>query len=157
MNYKMILGNIILCTVGLFGADAHVDRTQEMQVVVQAQKNKKVAIGFVIVGHHDHKFNDCIARLKKDLEWSGQCQISLHYLSELKHENDLKNVCGSDVSVAVILSHSGSSYSWRLYDVSSLQMIVGKKQEQGSMSLLMRSGRPSSWINWRRTPSWQYP
>lgn len=137
MNYKMIVGIIVLSTVGLFGVQEQVDTTQEMQVVVQAQKNKKVSIGFVIVGHHDHKCNDCIARLKKDLEWSGQCQISLHYLSDLKHENDLKNLCGSDVSVAVIFSHSGSSYSWRLYDLSSLQMIVGKKQEQGSMSLPM--------------------
>lgn len=102
----------------------------DMHITVQAAKAKKVNIGLVIVGHQDHDMTQFVQRLQKDFEWSGQCKMIYHQVAKLSHESDIKKLFSKDVTAAVFLSKQGSQYTWRLYDLEALHMIVGKKVEQ---------------------------
>ena len=64
----------------------------DIQVVAQAQRIKKVAIGLVVVGAVDSDLTKCIDRLKKDLEWSAQAAIVVKYKEKMTHESDLKDL-----------------------------------------------------------------
>lgn len=108
----------------------------DLQLSVQAQKTKKIHIGLVALGHVDTDFKDILERLKKDLEWSSQCIVEEKHLATFKHPKDLKDLFGSQISVAVIISKEHKIYSWHLYDVSSVKMICGKKIEQENNTVL---------------------
>lgn len=102
----------------------------EMQVQVRAQKTKKVLLGIVVLGKTDSCLDQCLQRLQKDLEWSGQCSVSIEHKTELKHTKDLSQLFPSQVAVAVVISKSGCTYTWRLYDLVSVEMVAGKKIHQ---------------------------
>ncbi len=103
------------------------DTSTDLQITVQAAKTKKVAIGFVIIGHQDHDLTKLTERLKKDVEWSGQCNVKIEHTAKLVHQSDAKKLFGSDVSAAVFLSKEHHEIVWRLYDLEAMSMIVGKK------------------------------
>lgn len=130
----MKIFNRFLCLVlvlfsSIIGADsAGID----LQLSVQAKKTKKITIGLVAVGHLNVEFKHLLDRLKKDLEWSGQSIIEEKHLEILKHERDLKNLFGPNVSAVIIVSKEHNVYSWRLYDISSIKMLAGKKIEHDS-------------------------
>lgn len=116
----------------LCGSEQLVDQREQVHVEVQAKKTKKVSIGIVMLGKHDTDLDRCAQRLQKDLEWSGQCSVLLTQKAELKHAKDLTRLFDDQVVVAIVLSKSGSAYTWRLYDVGFSQMIAGKKLENNS-------------------------
>ncbi len=107
-------------------------QNSDLQLSVQAQKTKKIKIGLIILGHQDSELKHLAERLSKDLEWSGQCIIEKKDLAALKHERDLKNLFEPQVSVAIIVSKEQKAYSWRLYDLTYIKMLLGKKIEQGN-------------------------
>ena len=113
------------------------DQSSDLQIVVQAQKTKKVALGLVVVGAHDGMFDLCVDRLKKDLEWSGQARVLLQHKDKMSHVSELKTLFSEDVSVVVFISKAGSQYTWRLYDVSSADMVAGKKMQQEDKPVLL--------------------
>lgn len=106
----------------------------DMHISVQSAKTKKASIGFAVVGHHDHNLKQLTERLQKDFEWSGQCNVTIVYVAKLKTESDLKTLFASDVTAAVFLSKKDHEYVWRLYDLDSLQMIAGQKEQDTEVS-----------------------
>jgi len=135
--YQILLVSAFLLPHFLKGADQSNSVPLEMQVTVKAQKTKKVSVGIVVLGKTDSSLDQCVQRLQKDLEWSGQCAVSVQAAPELKHTKDLSNLFDAQVAVAVVLSKSGCHYTWRLYDISSVQMIAGKKIDQATMPVTM--------------------
>lgn len=111
------------------------ETTSDLQLSVQAQKTKKIKIGLISLGQVDSDYKQVIERLKKDLEWSNQCTIEQKHLDLLKHERDLKGLFEGQAAVAVIVSKEPKFYSWRLYDLSSVKMLAGKKIEQDAHTL----------------------
>jgi tol-pal system beta propeller repeat protein TolB len=111
------------------------DASTELQLSVQAKKTKKVTIGLIALGSVDSNLKQCITRLVKDLEWSGQCIVEQKHLETLKHEQDLKQLFEHEVAVAIIVSQEKKTYTWRLYDLATVQMIAGKKIDQGTDSM----------------------
>ncbi len=109
----------------------------DLHIVVQAQKTKKVALGFVVVGPRDKNLDIFVDRLKKDLEWSGQAELSLRYKDTMTHMSDLKDLFHNEVSVAIFVSSYKGEYTWRLYDISSAEMIAGKKIKQDDRPILL--------------------
>lgn len=137
MNYKKLWCVALLLHTVCAKAEPLNTLSQEMHVAVQAQQTKKVSIGIVVLGKSDTSFEQCVQRLKQDLEWSGQCNVAIQYKSELKHTNDLSSLFDAQVAVAVLLSKSGSVYTWRLYDIASVQMVAGKKIDQATLPITM--------------------
>jgi len=126
--------NYILSLVILFFSLQLLSDT-DLQLSVQAQKTKKISIGLVTLGSIDSDFKQLVERLKKDLEWSGQCIVQEKHLDTFKHEKDLKNLFDSLISIAVIVSKEHKIYSWHLYDVSSVKMLAGKKIDQDNNTI----------------------
>lgn len=138
MINKVIVSHLLLCFIFAdVQADEAGNNVQEMQIQVQAQKNHKVHVGVLLVGHQDHDIAVFAQRLKKDFEWSGQVVVTESHVSELKSEKDLKSIFNSEVSIVLIVSKTDRLFCWRLYDLLSMHMIVGKKQEQGNLSAIM--------------------
>lgn len=129
-SFKRFLTVSVLFLTNLIFADSSTG--SDLQVSVQAQKTKKIHIGLVSLGVVDSEFKQVLERLKKDLEWSGQCVVEEKYLTTFKHQKDLKDLFDSQTSVAVIISKEHKLYSWHLYDISSVKMLSGKKIEQGT-------------------------
>jgi len=111
------------------------ESTSDLQLSVQAKKTKKVIIGLVTLGKLDTNLKLCVDRLIKDLEWSGQCLVELRHLQALKYEHELKQLFENHISVVVIVSQEKHGYAWRLYDLTTVQMLVGKKVEQWADSM----------------------
>ena len=109
----------------------------DLEIVVQSQKTKKVSLGLVVVGERDSSLDQCIERLKKDLEWSGQAKVFLQHKDKMTHFSDLKNLFEPDVSVAIFISAIKGEYTWRLYDISSQSMISGKKIKQENRPIIL--------------------
>lgn len=107
----------------------------DLQLSVQTEKTKKIKIGLIVLGDIDLDLKNLVARLIKDLEWSNQCTIEQKKLAQLKHVRDLKNLYEPSIAVALIISKEHKFYSWRLYDLSSAQMLSGKKIEQNGNTI----------------------
>lgn len=99
----------------------------DMQITVQAHQTQKTPLGIVFVGKCNDNDKVLVDRLKKDLEHSGQCCVSLKYVEKIKKTIDLKSELPADVCLTVFISCSHDEYAWRLYDLLSLEMIAGKK------------------------------
>lgn len=115
------------------------DATETMQIQVQnsGQKQKKVPLSLVVIGDCDHDLQTLVARLQADLQWTEQCQVTVAAVAHLKAEKDLKDVCGSDAAFAILISKSKKKYSCRLYDLFSMQMVVGQEFAQADISVSM--------------------
>ncbi|HSW77094.1 MAG TPA: hypothetical protein VLG50_08605 [Candidatus Saccharimonadales bacterium] len=121
--------------------------SSDVQIVVQAQKTKKVPLGLVVMGKHDASLDALAERLKIDLEWSGQCKVTMKKKDTLQHVSELKTMFSGDEMLAIFISKTGSEYTWRLYDVMSAEMIVGKKimQEDKPIALLAHTIADELW------------
>ena len=133
MHIKKLLIFVLLGIGNIFFADT---TSSELQLSVQAKKTKKVTIGLITLGSVSSKLKTCVQRVIKDLEWSGQCLVEQKDLDSLQHEKDLKQLFEPKIAVAIILSEEkGNIYTWRLYDLSTVKMIIGKKVEMGHDSI----------------------
>ena len=111
------------------------ESSTDIQISVQACKTKKVSVGFVIVGSQDHDLKKLTDRLKKDFEWSGQCNVSLQHSAKLVHQSDMKKLFSSEISAGLFLSKEQDFLVWRLYDVESMSMIAGKKIQKNKNTI----------------------
>ncbi|MBI2353369.1 PD40 domain-containing protein [Candidatus Dependentiae bacterium] len=103
-------------------------RSTDFHINVKAQQTEKSRIGLVFVGEMKDDDEVFLARLQKDLEYSQQCVVIRRALSQLKKVDDLKNLfSGQNVYLAVFVTKIDDGYVWRLYDLLSAEMLVGKK------------------------------
>ncbi|MFA5999133.1 MAG: hypothetical protein WC747_03900 [Candidatus Babeliales bacterium] len=146
MFFKKLLTSF-LCMSSFFLHSSLPSLSDDLQIVVQAQKTKKVSLGLVVVGKHDASLDGFVERLKTDLEWSGQCKIITQKKDKLQHVSELQTMFSSDVTLAIFVSKAGLQYSWRLYDVMSAEMIVGKKvmQEDKPIALVAHTVADELW------------
>ncbi len=131
---KFLIKGLIIA--GFFSSlFAELEFENEMRITVQSAKTKKVPVGIVVVGHQDHDLATVVERVKKDLSWSGQCNVVIQHVKKLVHVSDLKKIFSDDVGVAVFLSKTNKEYTWRLYDLESAEMIAGQKEQQADKVL----------------------
>lgn len=119
--------NIIISFMFFFFFFAFQNNASDMHITVQAHQTQKTMLGLVFVGDVNEDNKVLVERLKKDLEHSGQCLVSLKYVEKIKKTIDLKSELPTDVFVTIFISFAHHEYTWRLYDLISLEMIVGKK------------------------------
>ncbi len=127
MKIKTFIGILIFLSIQADSIKTVDDDTSNIQISVQSAKTKKVSVGFVIVGHQDHDLKKIIDRLLKDFEWSGQCSVKVEHVAKLVHQSDAKKIFSESVSAAVFLSKEQNEIVWRLYDLETMSMILGKK------------------------------
>ncbi len=127
MKIKTFIGILIFLSIQADSINTVDDETSNIQISVQSAKKKKGSVGFVIVGHQDHDLKKIIDRLLKDFEWSGQCSVKVEHVAKLVHQSDAKKIFSESVSAAVFLSKEQNEIVWRLYDLETMSMILGKK------------------------------
>lgn len=101
--------------------------SSDLQVLVQAEQTQKVNLGLVFVGKSDKESKTFIDRLQKDLQYSGQCKVMVKLINNLKKNSNIKKLFSDDVGLAIFISKSEGLYTWRLYDLFSIDIIAGKK------------------------------
>lgn len=99
----------------------------DLQVSVQVVHHQKVPLGLAVIGK-ENKITQSIAdRLQKDLQYSGQCQVTTKFIPIIKRKDDVRKHFSPDINLAVFLAKVEDGYTWRLYDLLSTEMIAGKK------------------------------
>ena len=101
-------------------------QSEDLQVAVHVKQTQKVPLGLALVGKVDESMQHMVDRLQKDLQHSGQCQVSVKKIPSLKKQKDLTKHFAQDVFLAVFISKKEDQYTWRLYDLLSAEMIDGK-------------------------------
>lgn len=102
-------------------------QASDLHIVVHAQQTEKIKVGLVFVGAPTSDDETMIVRLQKDLEHSGQCTIVQKNVAKIKKKLEFKMVLPDDVYLTVFISKVDDGYAWRLYDMLSMEMMVGKK------------------------------
>lgn len=111
----MILLFLCLFT-GLFANSVTLD-------TINAQQHTKMPL---MIGYLDnHSSTKKIGtQLKKDLEFTGQFEVTIEYVPKLEANSDLSQ-WAKMYPFGVFLSHTDQGPQWRLYDLSSLAMMRG--------------------------------
>lgn len=113
---------------GMYGyANTDKPENSDLHIAIVVQQKAKIPLGLVFVGAPSDYDKKMLDRLKKDLAYSGQCDVQLFYKSALRTPQDLKESLPKNIVLALFLTAEKDAYSWRLYDLSSLQMLEGKK------------------------------
>ncbi len=129
---KIIKSCLYVCFVWI-----SVITTSDLQVAIQAQQTQKIPIGIVYVGKKNSAGKGIIERLQKDIQYSGQCQVAVRYVSSIKKTSELKKLFSDEVNLAIFISSEDSQYVWRLYDLLMIDMIqagkVAKKNQSNQL------------------------
>ena len=103
--------------------------SSDMHINIRVQQSEKAAFGLAFVGTPTDENKTMMERLKKDLEYSGQCIITLKYIEKTNKKSEFEKVFPEDISLGLFISNNDTNYLWRLYDLISIEMITGKKVE----------------------------
>lgn len=134
--FRSFLFAMLSCIVTnlTFATENSLPELLNFTVNTKSVKAKEALIGLAVVGSYSKPLRACVSRLKKDLEWSGQCLIQEKSITKLVHVSDLQKMFSENVSVAIFISHTGVEFIWRLYDIDNNEMIAGKKIDQADAS-----------------------
>lgn len=102
-------------------------QASDLQIAVQVKQHQKVPLGLAVVGKPDKAMQSVVNRLQKDLQYSGQCQVTTKSVSKVQQKDDVAKHFASDIALAIFITKDEAGYTWRLYDLLSTQMVAGKK------------------------------
>ncbi len=96
---------------------------------VAAKKFSKVKLLLGIVGLHDQSFENVITILKKDLEFSGQFDVTMRNLNPINSKQEFEPLSQEGFSLVIFLNPSddNKAIEWRMYDTHQVAMIKGSK------------------------------
>jgi TolB protein len=108
---------LLLICCGYLGAESVTLET------INARAHTKMPVLVGLLDRH-HTNRKVAHRLKEDLEWTGQFQVTDKHLDTLQTKSDITK-WASQYPLAIFLSHTDEGISWRMYDTATAQMIKG--------------------------------
>lgn len=118
----------VFLVLSLYTVTVFADNNNELTVEVSAQNNAKMKVLIGVVGDAQ-ELQRVAACIKKDLEFSGQCAVTIQKFAQLNGKCAIKKLSKKGMSLAVFLSDAqcGAAIEWRMYDTLSCSMLSGKK------------------------------
>lgn len=103
--------------------------SDSIKIGITACNSAKVNLLIGVV-NADDQLRDLSKKIKADFEFAGQFCITIHEFEKFKTKQDLIKLQKHDYDFVVFLDRYKNGIEWRLYDITELQMLDGKKVYQ---------------------------
>ena len=127
MNKKYVLSSmVVMCTITM--SFCHEPQAYvAAQVTSQQHQKMKLLVG--VIEPVSSTLREMLPFIKKDLEFSGQFDVTVKGVAQLHTKNDIAQLFGQGYSLALFLNDSVSDdgIDWRVYDTTQVTMLKGSK------------------------------
>jgi len=97
---------------------------------VRAQQHAKMNLLVCIIGSETEENFEIAKTLQKNLQWSGQFQVTTEYIPKMLSKKEIKER-SKKYQLGIFVSKNGSKFlDWRMYDLHITSMLKGKKYKK---------------------------
>lgn len=104
------------------------DDSQAITLSVAPSQYEKMKVLLGLMGNCSQELLEVAGIIKKDLEFSGQFQVTVRTVSDMHAKKEITQLCVDGFALAIFVdSAKDGNIEWRVYDTAQVQMLKGEK------------------------------